>query len=409
VANDENFHDKGYANELSIATRLEAYIRTCLNSLEPLASVKCSITNGRPGSVIHCSIEIDESQFSAVDKLIDSELRILERQDNAIETQLCLTAVVPAIVKSESDTSNQVFSLTVSRGRGLPVTSKPTILALPNRGNVDPNYGLSKTEIEHVIVLIHGIRDVGAWHAKVSDQLVQRGTKVVQIRYGYYPAIRFLFPLNLSKGPVTKVLKRLRALRFEFPNAKLSVIAHSFGTYVFLKTLEVDSDLEYWKVVFCGSVANDEFEWSELKRRVGDRTRATQDFILNDCGTGDALPILGTAFGWHYGMAGATGFSEGFVTNRFHKAVGGSSGGHSLYFDPQFVVQKWKPFLINDEAPERGDGAQGEHLCWCIRLLYHGWIRIVCKLFALLIWLSLGFMVLLAIYIGYGFFAVVRE
>ncbi len=387
MGSNEEFQDQGYAKELAIAMRLEAYICTCLNSLEPHASIKCSISQAKPGGAILCTIDVDESQFAVADQLIASELRVIDKNDNAIEAKRYYRVVTPAIVKSENNASNQVFDLTMSSVKRPISDTAPTILAHPNRGNSDPNFGLKKSDIEHVIVLIHGIRDIGAWHAKVSDNLVQRGTVVTQVRYGYYPAIRFLFPLDLSKGPVKKVLKRLRALRFEYPNAKLSVIAHSFGTYVFLKVLEEDSDLDYWKVVFCGSVANDQFEWSELKRRVGDRTRATKDFVLNDCGTGDVFPILGTAFGWYYGMAGATGFSEGFVTNRFHRATGGASGGHSLYFDPDFVKQKWKPFLIEDEAPIHGDGEQGEHLSWTVRLLYRAWARAICKVFAVVVWL----------------------
>ena len=201
---------------------------------------------------------------------------------------------------------------------------------------------LLRTEYVHVIASVHGIRDIGAWQATVTRELKADGVHVAQIRFGLYPAIRFLFPFDLSGRPVKRVLSELRNLRAEFPNAKISVIAHSFGTGVIQRVLREDHNLSLWKLVFCGSVADDQTDWAEFKNRLGDGKRPTKDFVVNDCGTGDPWPVFGTAFGWHYGMAGATGFSEVHVTNRFHR------GGHSLYFDSEFVRSHWRPFLIDD-------------------------------------------------------------
>ncbi len=49
-------------------------------------------------------------------------------------------------------------------------------------------------------------------------------------------------------------------------------------------------------------------------------------------------------------MAGVTGFSEGFVTNRFHRATGGTKGGHGLYFDP-ILSQAKAALSLEDAAP----------------------------------------------------------
>ncbi len=402
MVNHEDFRSDGYSRELAIATKLEVYLSDCLKSLEPQALISCNVNEQVGNMHIRCQVDVDEAAFGNAERLIESEIRVVSRKDSAADAQIDCAAVIPAILKHENDSVNQIFQLIVRKVRLVTGSSSPAILPLSTMVNVDPNFGQPAIEIEHVIVLIHGIRDIGAWQSKVSRNLVQRGTVVEQIRYGYYPEIQFLFPIDRSNAPVKRVLKRLRALTHEYQNAKISVIAHSFGTYVFLKALEADSDLEFWKIIFCGSVADDQFEWSDLKRRVGDRSRASRDFVLNDCGTGDIWPILGAAFGWHYGMAGATGFSEGFVTNRFHRAVGGKKGGHSLYFDPRFVKEKWQPFLIDDVSPEHGDGEQGEHLPLLIRMLYHGWMRAICKMFALIIWLSLlSLLISIAVVIGF--------
>jgi pimeloyl-ACP methyl ester carboxylesterase len=251
------------------------------------------------------------------------------------------------------------------------------------------NYGIARDDYEHVIVMVHGIRDVGAWQRTVSNALQAPKTEVIQFRFGLYPAIRFLFPFNLSGTAVRKVVEKFRDVKAEYPNAKISVIAHSFGTYVVLKALEQDPNLRLWKMVFCGSVANDQIRWVRFKNRIGDGVRPTRDFVVNDCGTGDFWPVFGAAFGWHYGMAGATGFSEEMVLNRFHQGTNRKAGHHSLYFNPDFVKKYWKPFLIADESPLQGNGTQGEHLGVFAKSLYHGWLRWICRLFALLVWLAL--------------------
>jgi hypothetical protein len=389
VASRNHTHDDGYAQEQAIVNNLERYLRNSLAAIDPPVVVRCRVDSDNLEKRIECQVDADCISLKQVENLLRSELSIISQVDHAARPAIKMEAIVPSIVKQAADIGNQVFQIEVNIVELSTSRENATVLPIPPVMLADPNYGKSRLDIIHVIVLIHGIRDIGAWHSKVNRHLVEAGTVVEQIRYGKYLASRFLCPIDLSGAAVHRVLKELQSLRHEYPNARMSLIAHSFGTYVTLKALEKDKNLDLWKIIFCGSVANDRYDWSELKRRVGDGDRATKQFILNDCGTGDVWPVLGAAFGWHYGMAGATGFSEGFVTNRFHRARGGVKGGHGLYFDPDFVREHWRPFLINDEAPIMGDGTQGEHLPLPIKLLYESWACFICKLIALVIWLFL--------------------
>jgi hypothetical protein len=258
---------------------------------------------------------------------------------------------------------------------------------------------LRKTGYSHVIALVHGIRDIGAWQHSVSCELEsQRGVRVVQIRYGLFSAWRFLCPLPVFFGrPTRRVVTGLNNLRSEYPNAKISVIAHSFGTFLLLRALKNDPLIQLWKVVFCGSVADDLANWSEYRHRVGDGKRPTRDFIVNDCGTGDWWPVLGRAFGWFYGMAGTVGFSEEYVTNRFHRGSDGGRGSHSLYFDRQFVAKYWKPFLIDDKPLCVGTGRQGEHLPTPVRALYYPVLQWASRLVNIGVWFLLPLCILLLV------------
>lgn len=376
----ENSDERDKCQGLAVCGRLETYINNCLIALNAEAKVRCTLNYNeehRPS----CSVVVPGESLSRAKDILGQELRILSEASGQNSCKANFEAVIPAMLSNGDAYTNQVFLLQLHGSTDPPIRisgDEPTTLKFPR----DPNFGRSAKAIEHVIVAIHGIRDIGAWQANVSRNLVVEGTVVEMLQYQLYPAVRFLLPWDCSDKPVKRVLKRIRALKNQYPNARMSVIAHSFGTYVTLKAIEADPDLEFWKIVFCGSVANEQFEWSDIKRRIGDGDRAVKDFVLNDCGTGDVFPILGATFGWHYGMAGATGFSEGFIVNRFHKAMDGTKGGHGLYFSPDFVRQHWRPFLIEDQPPSYGNGTQGEDLPRVIKWLYHGWFRWVSRILA---------------------------
>lgn len=286
--------------------------------------------------------------------------------------------------------------------RGVSVNTQRLVTDDASKTSHLPARHTAADDYTHVIVLIHGIRDIGAWQETVSSELAADATHVAVVRYAYHPALRFLFPLDLSRRPVQEVVKKLQNLRSEFRNAKISIIAHSFGTFVVQKALRSDHNIKLWKLVFCGSVADDLTDWSEFKHRIGDGKRPTKDFIINDCGTGDYWPVLGAAFGLRYGMAGALGFSEDLVTNRFFRGKDGkSAGGHSLYFDNDFVSTNWRPFLIDDVKPARGKGKQGEHLKWWATIFYSPYARLTARTFALLIWLSLIVLPVLLVWLAF--------
>jgi hypothetical protein len=299
----------------------------------------------------------------------------------------CASASSATIAASELARENPDSNAALPADGGQRQTASPT----------DPRPAarpLSKEEYTHVIALVPGIRDTGGWHNRVSVELQAPGTHVAQIHFRFHSAVRFLCPLNLSNGPTQIVKTELANLRHEYPNAKLSVIAHSFGTYLVQRALREDPHLKLWKLVFCGSVADDLTNWAVFEGRVGvgsdNRNRPKKDFIVNDCGSGDPWPVLGTAFGWYYGMAGVLGFNEAYVTNRFHRGNEDTPGGHSLYFQNNFVRKYWRPFLIDDLPPVRGNGAQGEHLPWYIKVFYYGLCQWFARLFALIfIWLGI--------------------
>jgi len=189
-------------------------------------------------------------------------------------------------------------------------------------------------------VLIHGIRTHASWAEMVGSVLSKEAAaKVVPVRYGFLDVLKFLCPVRTRRAPVARIIREFRDLRSRSPVARISVVAHSFGTYALVKALE-EPDIRLDRVILCGCIVKESF------RRARFEAQLAADDILNDCGTDDIWPVLAKAVTWGYGATGTFGFGTAGVRDRFHKC------GHADFFDANFVKQHWAPFLRNGEIHE---------------------------------------------------------
>ena len=191
----------------------------------------------------------------------------------------------------------------------------------------------ASTEPAHIVVLLHGIRTQAPWAEMVAALLREhcQVAVVVPIRYGYFDLLRFLSPVLTRRKPVERILRELRAMRSRFPEGKISVIAHSFGTYAICEAL-AEPDIRLERLVLCGTIVRRDFRWDR-------HTAQLPETVLNDCGTHDILPVLATTATWGYGPTGTFGFGTFGVRDRFNKFT------HSAYFTPRFVQDYWVPYL----------------------------------------------------------------
>jgi tetratricopeptide (TPR) repeat protein len=189
-----------------------------------------------------------------------------------------------------------------------------------------------------IVLLIHGIRTQADWGPMVKSKLEVPGQiEVIPIKYGYFDAFRFWLPFWTRKKPIERVYKQIRvALQVAHekdPHAKLSIIAHSFGTYIIGQILKEGFDLHIHRLILCGSVLPQDFQWEQYQGRF-DRQK-----VINECGKTDIWPVLAKALSWGYGPSGTHGFGAVLVKDRFH------AGGHGQYFEPDFVEKSWEPFI----------------------------------------------------------------
>lgn len=203
--------------------------------------------------------------------------------------------------------------------------------------------------VTDLVFLLHGIRSHGPWQQQVESMLAgYKNIRVVSIKYGWFAVPRFLYPPflwpNFRKAPKRRVARELRSAMKHYPKANITVIAHSFGTYLVTEVLRENEDIRVYRVITCGSVVRQDFDWDEIDERIGPPGGEKRKFIINDCGNSDGLPVLAQHAGWGYGNAGTDGFGTVLATDRFHY------GGHGFFNSKDFITKYWMPLIVANDV-----------------------------------------------------------
>ncbi len=226
---------------------------------------------------------------------------------------------------------------------------------------------------EEVILLIHGIRTQAEWQDMVARILeAVPGTTVYPLKYQYFDALRFLCPILTRRAPINELLWRIRAGKQRFPDARLSVIAHSYGTYAIGTILTENPDIRLHRLVLCGSILPRNFRWDQMRDRV-----ATE--IINDCAIKDIWPVLAQSSTFGYGASGSFGFGTPEVRDRFHNF------GHSGFFNNSFVSDYWLPWFQNGQRSQGTTPTATKYWWSLLTVIQLKWIAIL-VLLALLVW-----------------------
>jgi pimeloyl-ACP methyl ester carboxylesterase len=215
----------------------------------------------------------------------------------------------------------------------------------------------AQLEPEHVVVLVHGINTDAEWQEALADQIrTECGLNTYVIGYGNYNPVHFLWPYwDMRTGPIERVIGQLRVIRAEKPGARISVIAHSFGTYIMSKILSECADLSFHRIQLCGAVVEAQFKWELV------RGKFTQ--LVNDVGTRDVWPILAKQSTWGYGDGGAFGFKNTVCHDRHFNYE------HSDFMTPEHFSKFWKPYLVDGEIVTSSWTKQRKAAGWKVKLL----------------------------------------
>ena len=195
-------------------------------------------------------------------------------------------------------------------------------------------------QVKHAIILVHGIRTYAPWQNTLRAELEAQGTKVELTNYGYFDLLRFWLPIRrIRSSAINRVWISIRDVRALYPYAKISFLAHSFGTYIVASILRREFDFRAHKIVFCGSVVRYDFPFHEI----ADRFTSP---IINEVGSKDYLPALAESVTWGYGSAGTYGFRSPRIRDRWHNA------SHSEFLTEAFCKRFWVPFFADGTIVE---------------------------------------------------------
>lgn len=122
----------------------------------------------------------------------------------------------------------------------------------------------------------------------------------------------------------------------------MSVICHSFGTYVVSEILLNHTKFKWHRVIFAGSVVREDYNFEKA-------IDSFDDPLINEVGTRDFWPAFAESAGWGYGSVGTLPWNRPGTVTRFHKNF-----RHSDFLTPEFCQKYWVPFL-RGEAPRAAD------------------------------------------------------
>jgi hypothetical protein len=214
---------------------------------------------------------------------------------------------------------------------------------------------------DHVVFVVHGIRDKGYWTRKIARVVVTEGRRqsrrvvAVAPSYGYFAMLPFLLPWT-RRAKVEWLLDMYVTIRCWRPEADVSFIGHSNGTYILAGAIESCPAVRFRNVVFAGSVVRSTFDWSRYiaRRDEGENGKGQVGRVLNYVASADWVVaifprLLQKLRVQDLGGAGHDGFSRELAGVTDVEYV---RGRHSAALDEQY----WRDiatFVLDGEPPRQ--------------------------------------------------------
>jgi pimeloyl-ACP methyl ester carboxylesterase len=226
--------------------------------------------------------------------------------------------------------------------------------------------------VRDVLLLVHGMKSRATWFELVRQVMTSKlQCQVETISYGWLDVPEFIWPFGRERRwPVRKIKDEIYVARAKYPNARITVLAHSYGTLALMHALK-EPTIQVDRIIMCGAIVPE--RWNiERYLLLGNESTS----IVNDCGTRDPWPVVAKCVAWGCGATGTTGFGKaGICDRKFPFSHGG-------FFDPSFISRYWEPFVRDGtiELPEIGDAPS-----LALSILSSTWVSLTLRLS---LWLS---------------------
>ncbi|HYP32818.1 MAG TPA: alpha/beta hydrolase [Burkholderiaceae bacterium] len=200
-----------------------------------------------------------------------------------------------------------------------------------------------------IVVTLHGIRTRGQWQKQITPYLARHGLIPYHLDYGFFGLLSFLVPWARASR-VQWLRDELRDLMDRTGAKRVSLIAHSFGTWLALEVLEAENgNIRFDRVVLTGSIVRRDFPWGATLMRKRwiqalRNERATGDWVVRAAELFSRLagPVAARA-----GASGALGFNTA-CPGVHDRAV---AGGHSEVLNIA-NYDKWARFIAYPRLPD---------------------------------------------------------
>ncbi|MCI0736193.1 MAG: hypothetical protein L0Y50_07970 [Beijerinckiaceae bacterium] len=149
------------------------------------------------------------------------------------------------------------------------------------------------SSVEHLVFVVHGIRDDGYWTRKIAQKIRETASPNDQQNppkwrcetssYGYFAMLPFVLPW-IRRQKVEWLMDAYVGARARYPEAKFSYVGHSNGTYLVARALQDYPAACFRNVLFAGSVVRRNYQWDKFfeARRVSNVLNmvATKDWVV---------------------------------------------------------------------------------------------------------------------------------
>lgn len=214
------------------------------------------------------------------------------------------------------------------------------------------------------------------------------------IGFHVFDIFRFLF--GRRRPAIDRVTQQIKNTIAANPDAELTIIAHSFGTYVVSRILDEDFGIKLTRLIMCGGIVPRDYRWDKIARFNSQKANANVD-IVNEFSAGDRWPILARHSTYGYGDVGTIGCQDINVRDRRHYIP------HSGYLKDTFAKQHWVPFFNPAPQPPQPTAKTGSS--WLLAL---NWLpaRVISFVLAGVLGLGIYFILDRAAYRTFGTFKI---
>lgn len=205
---------------------------------------------------------------------------------------------------------------------------------------------------KHIVVLLHGMNTNAEWQEALAEAI--RNSSHIEpavVGYGDFHPVKFWVPYIFRRGRIKKVLKDLRGIREDNPDADISIVAHSFGTYIVSKILKACSDVKFHRILLCGAIVDTDYDWHAVSKQF---TKP----VINDIGRRDIWPSMAKSWSWGFGNSGCFGFQHSRVRDRHF------TYGHSGFLNVAHMQKYWMPYLLDGRVVASRYSTKRKAMAW---------------------------------------------